>query len=593
MAKKKMEARGLRLGWKLSGLLAAAVVCAAGVSVTTRVAAKEQTQEETIADNIYIGSIPVGGLTEVQAAAAVDEYVKTLDDTQFTLHVDGKSVVASGGALGLEWSNRVLVKDALGVGRTGNLIERYKSKKDLEHENLVYEMTYTADEQKVKQFLEENTQEMNQDAVNYGLKRENGTFTITDGQNGVAVDVEKSAEAIISYIEESWTQENASIALTAKVVEPEGTKEQLSRVQDVLGTFTTNFGSSAAGRAQNVRTGAEKINGHVVYPGEQFSVYEVVNPFTEENGYALAGSYENGTTVQSYGGGICQVSTTLYNAVIRAELAIDERYCHSMIVSYVQPSMDAAIAGTYKDLKFTNNKDVPIYIEGSANGGVLTFTIYGEETRPANREVVYESETTSTTQPETKYVASREHAIGYINVQQSSHVGYTAKLWKVVKENGVEVSREQYNSSTYNASPRIVTVGISSSNSSAVAAVQAAIATKNESTIRSVVAANTASALQAKEDENKKNEEETQEPDEKTDDTKADEPKKDDAKKDDVKKEDSNKEDTKKEDTKKEDTKKDEPKKEETKKDEDKSDKKEESSGKPSKKEESSTQDEE
>ncbi len=505
--------------WKLAGAFAVALVCVAGIYAGTSVHAKN-TAERTIADNIYIGDIAVGGMTQAQATEAVEDYVQSVGDTEFTLTIDDKSVTATAADFGLEWSNPVIVKDAVNVGRTGNLIERYKSKKDLEHENLVYDITYTADIDQIKEYLEANTDEMNQDAVNYGLKRENGVFTITDGQNGVAVDIDTSAQEILSYIEDNWNGSAASIELAAKVVEPEGTKEQLERVTDVLGTFTTDFSTSSAGRAQNVKNGASKINGHVVYPGEQFSVYETVNPFTAENGYELAGSYENGTTVQTYGGGICQVSTTLYNALIRAEVTIDERYCHSMIVSYVQPSMDAAIAGTYKDLKFTNNYDFPIYIEGYTSGMQITFTIYGEETRSADREVIFESETTSTTEPETQFVASESQPIGYVNTDQNSHTGYTAKLWKIVKENGKEVSREVFNNSTYKASPKIITVGVKSDDKDAVAAIKAAIATKNESTIRSAAASNSAAALAQK-----KEEEEKQEEDKKTKDTSSKETK--------------------------------------------------------------------
>lgn len=526
--KRKKTNRKINVGWKIGGALAAALVCAAGVYVGTTVYAQDATTDRTIADNIYIGDIAVGGMTEAEATEAVNDYVSSLGDTEFTLTVDDKSVVAKASDFGVEWSNPVLVKDAMGVGRTGNLIERYKSKKDLEHENLVYDITYTADKEKVTQFLEEHTADMNQDAINYGLKRENGVFSITDGQNGVAVDVAKSADEIVSYIEDNWTQNDTSLELAASVVEPEGTKEQLERVKDVLGTYTTDFSSSSAGRAQNVRNGASKINGHVLYPGEQFSVYEAVNPFTAENGYELAGSYENGTTVQTYGGGICQVSTTLYNAVIRAELSIDERFCHSMIVSYVQPSMDAAIAGTYKDLKFTNNYDFPVYIEGYTNGGQITFTVYGEETRPANREVIFESETTSTTEPETKFVASDSQPIGYVNTDQNAHTGYTAKLWKVVKENGVEVSRDAFNNSTYNASPKIITVGTKSDNKDAVAAIKAAIATKDESAVRAAAAANSAEAIKKQEEEEQKKQEEEKK---KEDESEPEKPKKEDTSK--------------------------------------------------------------
>ena len=122
------------------------------------------------------------------------------------------------------------------------------------------------------------------------------------------------------------------------------TSKDMAQIKDVLGTYTTEYGGSPYGRKVNVANGASKINGSMVYPGETLSVYNTVSPFTKENGYALAGSYENGQTVQTYGGGICQVSTTLYNAVIRAELKIVERFPHSMTVHYVPRSADAAIA---------------------------------------------------------------------------------------------------------------------------------------------------------------------------------------------------------------------------------------------------------
>ena len=111
----------------------------------------------------------------------------------------------------------------------------------------------------------------------------------------------------------------------------------------------------------------------------------------------------NGLTVDTYGGGICQVSSTLYNAVILAELGVAQRQPHSMLVDYVKPSQDAAIAGDYKDMKLENTTDAPIYIEGYMSGGNITFTIYGKETRPANRSIKFVSETLSTTDPGKKF----------------------------------------------------------------------------------------------------------------------------------------------------------------------------------------------
>ena len=121
-----------------------------------------------------------------------------------------------------------------------------------------------------------------------------------------------------------------------------------------------------------------------------------MRPYTKENGFAEAGAYQNGKVIQSMGGGICQVSSTLYNAVILAELGVEQRQPHSMLVDYVQPSMDAAIAGDYKDMKLKNTTETPIYIEGYVSGGYVTFTIYGKETRPENRTIKFVSETLST-----------------------------------------------------------------------------------------------------------------------------------------------------------------------------------------------------
>ena len=191
------------------------------------------------------------------------------------------------------------------------------------------------------------------------------------------------------------------------------------------------------------------------------------------------------------------MSTTLYNAVIRAELEVTERFNHSMIVGYVDPSADAAIAGTYKDLKFVNNTKAPIYIEGYTSGRSIYFNIFGQETRDANREISFVSETLSTTEPGTQYQAAPGSPIGSMSQVQSSHTGYTAQLWKVVTVNGVEQSREIFNKSTYKASPRIVAVGTASGNPDAVNAMNAAVASQDEGAIQAAAAQWNDAAIQA------------------------------------------------------------------------------------------------
>ncbi len=487
----------MKRNWKTYVSVAGAVLALAFVAVITIPVKAETKETDTIPQRVYFGDISVGGMTQEEAKAAVEEYVEGLQSEIITLQAGKNTVQVPVAQMGLSWGNEEIVTEAVGLGKSGNLITRYKAMKDLENQDKIYELAFQVDKSKVTKMLENNSEVLNTEAVNAGLTRENNQFNVIPGSQGVTVNIEESAEILEKYFSLEWKGGSDSVEIVADVVDPKGTEEELGKVKDLLGGFNTSYSSSGAGRSKNVENGANKINGSVIYPGDSFSVYEAVSPFNPENGYELAGSYENGTTVDTYGGGICQVSTTLYNAVIRAELEVTERFNHSMIVGYVDPSADAAIAGTYKDLKFVNNTKAPIYIEGYTSGRSIYFNIFGEETRDANREVSFVSETLSTTEPGTQYQAAPGSPIGSISQVQSSHTGYTAQLWKVVTVNGVEQSREIFNKSTYKASPRIVAVGTASGNPDAVNAINAAVASQDEGAINAAMAQWNDAAVQA------------------------------------------------------------------------------------------------
>lgn len=453
-------------------------------AVNARADAKE---EDTIAEGVSIGNVSVGGMTAEEAKAAIEAYAGEVDAAVFTLTANGKSVEVAASELGITFDSADALEEALSVGKTGSLIDRYKDAADLANGGKVFELPLSVDETAAAAVLTEKAEKLNNEAVDNGLVRENGEFVFVEGSSGVEVDVTESVQAIEQYLADGWDGTDAEIALAAEVVEPKGTKEELSKVKDLLGSFTTNYSTSASGRCTNISVAAGKINGTVLYPGDEFSVAATIAPLSAEGGYELAGAYENGQTVQSYGGGVCQVSSTLYNAVILAELEVTQRSNHSMIVSYVKPSMDAAIAGDYKDLKFVNNLDAPIYIEGYTSGKNVYFNIYGEETRPSNRVVSYESEVVSEEDPGVQFVATADPA-GYISTVQSKHIGYVAKLWKIVTVDGVEQSREAFNKSTYKSSPKIVNVGTASADPNVTAAINAAIATGDEATVNATVA---------------------------------------------------------------------------------------------------------
>ncbi len=451
-----------------------------------------------IADGVYIGTVNVSGMTADQAMDAVEAHIEELKARSLTLDaVDGNQVTVTVGELGLLWGNPEAAKDAVALGKKGNVIQRYKALQDLKHENHVFELDYHLDKELIRQLLTEQCSQFNAEAKDAELVKTEAGFSVTPGTAGYVLDEEASLNKIYDYFTKEWNLEDARIELAGKVDEPRGTEEELAQVKDVLGTFSTNFSSSGSNRSANVANGCHLIAGTTLYPGDEFSTYEAVSPFSKDNGYFMAGSYLNGQVVDSLGGGICQVSTTLYNAVLLAELEVTERHNHSMIVSYVDPSADAAIAESAgKDFKFINNTQYPIYIDGYVVGKDITFTIYGVETRPANRQVKYESNVLSVIRPESDVIYTDvAMPIGKV-VSQSAHIGYKAELWKVVTEDGVEVSREQMNSSSYKMVPRTATVGLSTNDVNAYNEMLAAVATNNIDHVKNVAAALAQFAIQ-------------------------------------------------------------------------------------------------
>ena len=449
---------------------------------------------DTLKTGIFAGDIELSGMTSEEASAAVESYVEGLREVEITLlSAEGQELSATAGEMGVFWSNPELVEEAMEIGTTGNVIERYKILKDLEHENKVYEIALDFDLQAISDFLTEKGTKLDREAVDTSLKRVNGTFEIVEGVTGFKMDVEASIDSVYDYLTSQWDHKPCSIELVVAVDEPRGSAEELAQVQDVLGSFTTAYRSSGQSRSANIQNGCELINGTTLYPGEEFSTYEAVAPFTQTNGYYMAGSYLNGKVVDSLGGGICQVSTTLYDAVLYAELEVTERHNHSMIVSYVDPSADAAIAeSSGKDFCFINNTEYPIYIEGIIDNKTITFNIYGKETRPSNRKVRYESEILEVINPPADMIyPDPSHPIGYI-VKESAHIGYKAKLWKIVTEDGAEVSRTQVNSSNYKMVPRSATVGTATADPAAYEEIMAAIGTANINHVQNVIALLTA-----------------------------------------------------------------------------------------------------
>lgn len=449
---------------KLTGLFLLGCLGVVLVAVVSWMAAKGNFgAKDEFCQGVSVGGIDIGGLTKSQGQKKVTDYIKALNARRVTIAIDKNQVSAEASALGFTCDSaqtKETLEKAYQLGKTGNIFSRFQKLSRADRKKGIFELNYEVDEKVLKKFLKGHCTRFDVKAKNSRLKLKNGVFIATKSRKGRELQLDESVAVVSHDLLKEVGESPIEISAVVSVTEPEYTKKQVEKCKDVIGSYSTSYATSTSARATNVKTAANYIDGTVVYPGKTFSVIKTIKDRTEENGYMPASEYSSGKVVEGIGGGVCQVSTTLYNAVINAELEIVERSPHSMVVSYVDVSRDAAISGDYKDFKFKNNTDVPIYIAGTADGATLSFRIYGQETREENRTIKFKSEILETIEPgEPVETVDATKPASYRTVTQSAHVGYKARLWKLVYVDGKRTEKIQLNSSSYAAEPEYITVG--------------------------------------------------------------------------------------------------------------------------------------
>ena len=416
-----------------------------------------------IADGIYAGCeegdmVSLGGMNARQAAEAIFNLYDGIGSDAFTIHAGDQDFTTTLYDLGFTFDTSGMVEESVFLGQYGGLIRRYKELTDIRVDKVVFSAQCALDENKINTYVKNNIEILNTDAKNAEITRVNGEFVVAPSVTGWHTNAE-ATRANIEKVLDQGLRCGMSADAVVELDVPTRTTEALSQIQDRLGSYTTEYASSKDGRKVNIRVGSGNLNGMVVMPGESVSVSTAMKERTPENGYELAGEYLEGETGEAYGGGVCQVATTLYNALLKSEIQIDKRYNHSMLVSYAQPSFDAAISWGTKDLVFTNDTGAPIYIASSCDGATLTFTVYGKEYRSPNHKVVYEAVVVERIPSETIYEEDPNMPADYIEKRGSNHDECVSYLQKMVYEDGELVDTIQFKTDYYNASFQTITQG--------------------------------------------------------------------------------------------------------------------------------------
>lgn len=280
----------------------------------------------------------------------------------------------------------------------------------------------------------------------------NGPFTIYPEVKGVDFDVD-NAKTIISEEKDEY-EIPLIITQPSKTVNDIGTEA----FPDLLGTCSTKYNAGLTGRTTNLKLAAGKINGKVLLVGEEFSYNKTVGERTIAAGYKMAATYSGGKVVDGLGGGICQISSTLYDAVVFADLDVTVRRNHQFVTSYLPGGKDATVVWGAQDFKFKNSRKYPIKITATVSGGVATIQVWGhyEETE---YDISIETKKMATIAYTTQYINDSSLPAGTQKVVQKGNNGSKYEAYKVKKLNGEVVSRTLLSKDTYNAMQKIVRVG--------------------------------------------------------------------------------------------------------------------------------------
>ena len=281
-----------------------------------------------------------------------------------------------------------------------------------------------------------------------------GKFVFAGEENGFAIDQDKLAADISQALKDK--KFDAKITATGSDVAPEISAASAKEKYKTISSFTTNT-TANQNRNTNVRLAAEAINGTVIKPGQEFSFNGTVGQRTEAKGYKGAAAYNNGEVVQEIGGGVCQVSTTLYNAVFKAGLKISSRRSHTFEPSYVTPGRDATVSWDQPDFKFINNSSTAIGLRASYADQKVTISVYGipilEDgiTWDLDSKKVEDLGTPNPTYEEDQTLQPGEEVI-----KSKGSAGSRWETYKIVYKNGKEISRELDHKTTYKGHTPVV-----------------------------------------------------------------------------------------------------------------------------------------
>ncbi len=419
---------------------------------------RQVVDQQTFYEGTTIEGVDVSNMTLNNAMEYWRDRVEARNENRTVVFDDGTAVTAK--ELGYLSDYESVLSAAWSAGRNGSLEERYRMASSRVENPVAYRITRRdTSAQALDAYVEQLAEQIDrpaQAATIASFDPETYEFQFNESVVGRELD----RDALKTAIVQSIAGGGGNVALPIQTIQPEASTDEVAAQYGLIDYAITNASSSSKARLNNIKVAMSFINGTCVAPGETFSFNDAVGERTGSRGFKLATAYSSGEVTEQVGGGICQVSTTLFNAAVKADMEIVERHNHSLTVHYVDKGKDATVDWGNQDFKFRNTSDDNIYICCYLTDDKrVRFGIFGK-LLPNGEKITLEAKTTEVMKAETEYQPSAFLAKGATYVLQEGRNGYKAEAYKVRWDAaGNEISKELLCKSTYRKVNEIIQYG--------------------------------------------------------------------------------------------------------------------------------------
>lgn len=407
----------------------------------------------TIPQGISVKGIQLGGLSLTEAARLLEQSLPEPIEQELQLFGPDKIHYISFYDIDATYDYDATARRASEYYKNGNIFNQLLYILKIRAKPYDIPVSYSYSEDKLLEkitHLQTNWNSIPKDAQ---LLMDGDRIVIIPEQDGYALNLEKTVERFGQATYEG----RIHVEAVGQVLKPEITSKSLEVIDKLLAVSSTNYSESAINRSHNIVRASNSINGILLKEGDVFSLNHRLGPRLAETGYLIAPIIVQDRIYHGIGGGICQVASTLYNAVLQADLRVLERHPHTRPVNYVSPGLDATISGDYLDLKFMNNFSTPVYISSEAVKGNLTIRIFGSGNTAGH--TIRISSIKTPIEPKVEFIHDNNLPTGEIKVKNPGKAGYQVSVYREVVVNGQAVSKTIISTDYYNPVKRVILIG--------------------------------------------------------------------------------------------------------------------------------------